>query len=66
MWPEAAAELLRVLKDVRGCGQRMRFPGEIGPASHQPRAVHVDQRVRDVQIFGDELTEERLVRGPKP
>ena len=40
----------------------LRLTGEIRPAPHQTRAVHVDQRVRDVQVFGDELTEERLVR----
>ena len=62
---EPAAELLTVLKNVRGRGERMRLAGEIGPAAHQPRAVHVNQRVRDVQIFGDELTEERLVRQPE-
>ena len=60
---EAAAELLRVLKNVRrasraDCG----LPVRSRPSAHQPRAVHVNQRVRDVQILGDELTEERLVR----
>ena len=59
---EAAAELLRVLKDVRLRRERARLAGEIRPAAHQPRAVHVNQRVRDVQVLGDELAEERLVR----
>ena len=59
--PEAAAELLRVLQKVRLGRERAQLPGEIRPAPHQPRPIHVDQRVGDVQVLGDELAEERFV-----
>ena len=63
---QPAAELLAVLKDVRRRGERTRLAGQVRPAAHQSRAVHVNQRVRDVEIFRDELTEERLVREAEP
>ena len=52
---EPTAEFLRVLKNVRGRRQRMRLAGEVRPPTHQARPVHVDERIGDVQIFGDEL-----------
>ena len=44
------------------CRQRARLAGQVAPSAHQPRAVHVNQRVRDVEVFRHELPEERLVR----
>jgi len=43
----------------------MRLAGEIGPTSHESRAVHVHERVRHVQVRGNELQEEGFVRETK-
>ena len=59
---ERSAEFLGELHHVRRGGERMRLAGEIGPAAHQPGAVHVNQDVRQVEIFGDRLQEQRRVR----
>src|SRR4051812_44422246 len=55
---KSSAELLGVLENVRRCRQRRRRAGEIGPAAHEARAIHVDERVRHVQVFGDQLKKE--------
>jgi hypothetical protein len=40
---EAAAEFLRVLKDVGGRRQGTGLAGQVAPSAHQSRAVHVNQ-----------------------
>src|SRR5678810_418124 len=59
---EVAAKLLGVLEDVGFGRQWARLSGQVAPSPHQARAIHVDQRVRHVQILGDELAVERFVR----
>ena len=59
---KTATKLFAVLQNVRSRRQCVRLSGEIAPSAHETRAVHVDQRIRHVQILGEELIEECLVR----
>jgi hypothetical protein len=44
----------------------MWFPCQIAPAAHQAGAVHVNERVRHMQILGGQLIEELLMRETEP
>src|SRR5262249_1489220 len=62
---KAATKLFRVLEQVRRCRERRGLAGEVRPPTHQPRAIHMDQRVGDVEVFGRQFQKECLVREPE-
>src|ERR1051326_3531154 len=58
---ERAAKLFAILQNVLRGRERVRLAGQIAPAPHQSRPIHVNQGVSDVQVFGDKLIIKSLV-----
>src|SRR5262249_4872512 len=57
-----ATELFAIPQNVVGCRERMGFAGEVTPAAHQLRSVHVDQRICDMNVFGLQLPHQIFMR----